>query len=236
MHRPLPPVSTLQVISIIQRGTKGCAFADCLEKQLEYQQLPEYTTPEYKDTIYGECHASGLTLLRGTVNHKFQVCSMMPALTSLHNYTVALCLRSWIPMSYVLHPTILADPGTLCFLPGDRDCSQAVCHRRGNQSRPNSKPVLCQHDGTAHDRAPLAELRLSCLMEESHEAVKELLHCALIVQFGRDVVIPINTIINSGFSSCPICPYIPFMFITKSSKIDTLCRLGDLVGQINALL
>lgn len=69
LHSSLP----VQVFSIIQRGTKGCAFVDALESHLEYTDLPAYTTPEYKDTIYGECHASVLTLLRGTTNPKFQV-------------------------------------------------------------------------------------------------------------------------------------------------------------------
>mmetsp|Transcript_331 Transcript_331/g.1000 ORF Transcript_331/g.1000 Transcript_331/m.1000 type:complete len:429 (-) Transcript_331:222-1508(-) len=61
-----------KVLSIIQRGTKGCAFVDALEKNLEYTDLPAYTTPEYKETVYGECHASVLTLLRGTTNEAFQ--------------------------------------------------------------------------------------------------------------------------------------------------------------------
>uniref|UniRef100_A0A061S3N2 Cancer susceptibility candidate protein 1 n=1 Tax=Tetraselmis sp. GSL018 TaxID=582737 RepID=A0A061S3N2_9CHLO len=61
-----------KVMAIIQRGTKGCAFVDALESRLEYNPLPEYHSLEYEDSIYGECHASVLTLLRGTVNEKFK--------------------------------------------------------------------------------------------------------------------------------------------------------------------
>jgi len=61
-----------KVLSVIRRGTKGAAFVDALESRMQYTELPAYTTVEYEDTIYGECHASLLTLLRGTVNEKFQ--------------------------------------------------------------------------------------------------------------------------------------------------------------------
>jgi hypothetical protein len=52
-----------KVVAIIRRGRKGVAFSKSLNRQDEYQELPEYETERCTKCVWGEVHASPLALL-----------------------------------------------------------------------------------------------------------------------------------------------------------------------------
>lgn len=56
-----------QVLCVMQRGLKGVCFVDALDKaETGMAPIPDYGSNEYYTSIYGETHASVLSLLEGT--------------------------------------------------------------------------------------------------------------------------------------------------------------------------
>jgi hypothetical protein len=52
-----------RVVALIRRGMKGVAFSKSLNRWEEYLELPAYDTDRYTSCIWGEVHATPLTLL-----------------------------------------------------------------------------------------------------------------------------------------------------------------------------